>query len=202
MKKKGFTLVELLAIVVTLAVILLIAVPKISNTINLSKRKTFETSAIKILNQAKNNYYDKVTSGRKDNIKCSEVAKLDTSMYTSCSIYENDNSLSISLIGTGKYDGLAVCYGTDDYMEVIDTKSCDSIYYNISYELNGGYFEEETITKKYTDTLVWDGNTEGLENYLNIWFKVSDVIITEDMLSNGYEITISNNGEEVVYTNE
>ena len=53
MKKKlcnnGFTLVELLAVIVILAVILAIAVPGISNMIEISKRSAFEADAKMVL---------------------------------------------------------------------------------------------------------------------------------------------------------
>ena len=48
-KKKGFTLVELLAVIVILAVILVIAVPRISDVIKNSKKASFESSAKTII---------------------------------------------------------------------------------------------------------------------------------------------------------
>lgn len=44
-KKKGFTLVELLAVIVILAIILAIAVPGIAGIINSAKRGAFESDA-------------------------------------------------------------------------------------------------------------------------------------------------------------
>lgn len=44
------------------------------------------------------------------------------------------------------------------------------------------------------DTLYWDGNTEGLEVYNNILFKVSDKHITREQLANGYSTVIYEDG--------
>ena len=50
MRKQGFTLVELLAVLVVLAVILAIAVPSVSNIIKSSTMKAFESDAKMVLN--------------------------------------------------------------------------------------------------------------------------------------------------------
>ena len=44
MKKNGFTLVELLAVIVILAIILVIAVPKITDTIDNARKGSLESS--------------------------------------------------------------------------------------------------------------------------------------------------------------
>ena len=56
MKKKGFTLVELLAVIVILAVILTIAVPAVKKTIDNAKKKSAENDAIMIKNIAEKYY--------------------------------------------------------------------------------------------------------------------------------------------------
>ena len=53
MKKKGFTLVELLAVIVVLAIIALIAVPVVINIIKSAQRGAFKSSAYGILESAK-----------------------------------------------------------------------------------------------------------------------------------------------------
>ena len=57
MKKKGFTLVELLAIIVVLAVLAIVAVPVLTNVIKDSKIKAFQTK-IYALESATETYYD------------------------------------------------------------------------------------------------------------------------------------------------
>ncbi len=43
-KKKGFTIIELLAVIVILAIIMVIIVPEVFKTIEKSRKKSFETS--------------------------------------------------------------------------------------------------------------------------------------------------------------
>ncbi|MEG0266555.1 MAG: prepilin-type N-terminal cleavage/methylation domain-containing protein [Bacilli bacterium] len=49
MKKKGFTLVELLAIITILGIIVVIAIPSVENTISESKRNKFKEDARTII---------------------------------------------------------------------------------------------------------------------------------------------------------
>lgn len=57
-------------------------------------------------------------------------------------------------------------------------------------------FYEETTTVG-GDTLTWDGNTEGLLNFANMMFKVSDAVPTAEDFANGFEAAARNaDGEE------
>ena len=58
--KKGFTLVELLAVIVIIGLIATITSPIITDVITTSKRKSFEDSAI-TLTKAAQNYYSSLT---------------------------------------------------------------------------------------------------------------------------------------------
>ena len=64
--KKGFTLVELLAVIVILGVILLIAVPKIISTIDNAKLSTLESTAKMVAAQAKKEYITRSNLGTLD----------------------------------------------------------------------------------------------------------------------------------------
>lgn len=54
MKRKGFTLTELLAVIAILGVIALIAFPAMTKTVNTSKEKLYESQKDIILSSAKN----------------------------------------------------------------------------------------------------------------------------------------------------
>ncbi len=56
MKKKGFTLVELLAVIVILSIILLVAVPAVKKTVDRAKKKSAENDAVMIKNIAEKYY--------------------------------------------------------------------------------------------------------------------------------------------------
>ena len=55
-KRNGFTLVELLAVIVILAIILVIAVPQIMSTIDDATRASFESSVKMVAAQVENQY--------------------------------------------------------------------------------------------------------------------------------------------------
>ncbi len=58
MNKKGFTLMELLAVIVVLAIVSMITIPIITDTVNDSKKEAFKDTALGILNTAKQTYLD------------------------------------------------------------------------------------------------------------------------------------------------
>ena len=56
MKKKGFTLVELLAVIAILAILVVIAMPNVLGMFNSSKKNTFVTEVQNILKQTATDY--------------------------------------------------------------------------------------------------------------------------------------------------
>ena len=118
-KKKGFTLVELLAVIVILAVILIIAMPKISDVIKNSKEASLETTAKLIASQAEKKYTENQVLDGSSVIKCSDVAKISDADYESCNItFDSKGNAKVTIVGKGKFEGLAIYDGTKDSAKV------------------------------------------------------------------------------------
>ncbi len=140
-KKRGFTLVELLAVIVILAVILIIAMPKISDVIKNSKEASLETTAKLIASQAEKKYTENQVLDGNTAIKCSDVAKISSNDYESCNItFDDKGNAKVSIVGKGKFEGLEVVDGTKDSAKA-STKVIE---------------EKENVNSKY---LIQDGNT-------------------------------------------
>ena len=113
-KKKGFTLVELLAVIVILAVILVIAMPKISEVIKKTRLSSLEATTKMIINSAEKKYTENQVLDNSSAIKCSDVAKLNKNDYGTCKItFDDKGNASVILNGKkdGKFDNLT-CSGT------------------------------------------------------------------------------------------
>ena len=121
-KKNGFTLVELLAVIVILAVILVIAVPKITDTIKNSKIASFESSAKTIAAQAEKKKMENEILEDAGSINCSDVVKLNDTDYGNCSISFDGNTAKVTLVGKGKFEGLSVINGTKENATASEVK--------------------------------------------------------------------------------
>ena len=135
-KKKGFTLVELLAVIVILAVILIISMPKISDVIKNSKEASLETTAKLIASQAEKKYTENQVLDGSGTIKCSDVAKINDADYESCNItFDDKGNAKVSIVGKGKFEGMAVCNANKNSATV--SSDCAT---------NANYFSYEDIT--------------------------------------------------------
>ena len=149
-KDRGFTLVELLAVIVILAVILVIAVPKVSEVINSSKKASFESSAKTIAAQAEKKKMEKEILEDTGSINCSDVVKLNDTDYGNCSISFDGNTAKVTLVGKGKFKGLKITNGTKDNSKAEEIKA--PVYGNAVNYVNGLYAYDASSNGLEKDT--------------------------------------------------
>jgi prepilin-type N-terminal cleavage/methylation domain-containing protein len=141
--KKGFTLVELLAVIVILAIILAIAIPSISNMIDSSKISAFESNAEMLLASLnykvlENNAFDP-TSVNEANVK--SVLNVDDSNYKSLTVKKINSTLYVTIVGKNKWNNL-VASGTRTKMHIDN---------NILLWLDGRDFSNNPTTTLWLD---------------------------------------------------
>ena len=113
MKRNGFTLVELLAVVVILAIILTIAIPSITNIFNSASNNSFESSAKMVLKaieykKLENDSFDPTTI---DETNLKDLLKVDDANFQTLKIEKISGKTHITVIGKNKWVGL-VASGT------------------------------------------------------------------------------------------
>ena len=110
MNKKGFTLVELLAVIAILAILVIVAMPNVLGMFNQAKANTFVTEVQKYMDNAKNEFIAKsMTSGGKGIVFLSteyeptDLGKLDTAtIELSSATGSNVNAGSLAMDGAAK----------------------------------------------------------------------------------------------------
>ena len=118
-KKKGFTLVELLAVIVILAIILVIAVPQIMSVIESARKGSIESTAKLIAESAEREYTNRKILGKDTNIKCSDVSSMNSNDYGTCVIsFDNAGKATVKVTGKGKFEGYT-CNGNSTNMECV-----------------------------------------------------------------------------------
>lgn len=99
MNKRGFTLVELLGVIVILSIIMLIAIPNVTSVLEKSKRSTYLADAKKLISQVEyeisNNNIEKPNSAEILRIRLSYVGTSDVSKDPDGNPYDKNNSYVI-----------------------------------------------------------------------------------------------------------
>lgn len=123
-RNNGFTLVELLAVIVILAIILVIAVPKVMSVINDTKESSFISTVKMIATAAEKKSEENKLLSKNEIIDCTDVVKLNSNDYYSCSIIFENDVAKVIMSGKGKFNGFNVCGGSKDNVTVINSY-CD-----------------------------------------------------------------------------
>ena len=132
--KYGFTLVELLAVIAVLGLILIIAVPKITSTMDNSKKKTFELTAKSIARSVEQQYLENESYGIEEEITCESVSDYSSDDIDSCTIkFDNEGAVTVTIVGKGSYKGLYICNGTKT-RATATTESCTPVVVATTFE--------------------------------------------------------------------
>ena len=170
-KKKGFTLVELLAVIVILAIILVIAVPKVMSVIEDSKKATLEATAKMIAGSAEKAKVQNTILGKTEEITCDSVAKLNDIDYASCEVEFVDNTAKVTIKGSGKFDGLWVCAG-DKTTATATSEECgssntlvahiQSLFNNETTRQSNGLVKDTSVD----ENIRYAGSNDVVKNYV------------------------------------
>ena len=170
-KKRGFTLVELLAVIVILAVILVIAVPQIMSVIESARKGSIESTAKLIAEGAEREYTNRKILGKDTNIECSDVSSMNSNDYGTCVItFDNTGKATVKVTGKGKFEGYT-CNGNSTNMECVKGEipgltETDAQYFSYS-DVDDG-----TEVVKTADVTIKDKNK--CESYLASKFNIPD----------------------------
>jgi type IV pilus assembly protein PilA len=133
--KKGFTLVELLAVIVILAVILAIAIPSISGLLNSSTRNAFESDAKMLLKQIDYKTMEdsalNPSSITESNITAS--LGLSNANYQTVGVTSLKGKPYVIIQGKNKWNGL-VAYGIYTDIKVTDASSYTTVVNQLGYD--------------------------------------------------------------------
>ena len=152
MKKRGFTLVELLAVIVILAVILLVAIPRISKRLQSGKENAFIVLSKNVIRQLEYNDFDYGTAFLSE----VELGNMNTSGFdlNESTAYVKNNEIHLNLVGRNEYSGMYLCGVTLSSVEPsIGSEACDRVeYVTVTFNPNGGTVSTNTKKVFYHDT--------------------------------------------------
>ena len=126
--KKGFTLIELMAIIVLLAVVMAMMVPTIIGVIESSKKDAFASDVKSIIREINNElasgtYYD-ITQLNVDDLK--NIFQIDTKNIYFISTEEVEGEISYKVIGTNEWEGY-LAQGTYENIEILEATTPPTI---------------------------------------------------------------------------
>ena len=171
MNKKGFTLVELLAVIAILAILVIIALPNVLKMFNDAKKNSFLTEAKTLAQDVSSKYISESMKGNKLSVISNKKNSLDLS--------GRDLEYSFELDSKGKIKNMIISDGTycisttKDYTKITKSDISENCSYeelhNIAGTLTKKFYEESGRTdRSLVSSVVFysDGRTiDGSESY-------------------------------------
>ena len=164
--KKGFTLVELLAVIAILAILVIIALPNVINMYNRAQKETFLTEAKKVYTEAEKKYISSSINGNVVKVINSEdSSKLDMTgeKLKYCIVLNNNGKVSKMQVSNGKW-----------VASLDGSKSVDELTID---DLKDGDLSNSTCESSKTKSFVdddWSTIVEAVKNGDTSNYKVGD----------------------------
>ena len=183
--KKGFTLVELLAVIVILAIVLVIAVPQIGKVVKKTRINAIGSTTKLIAAKAEEKELENEVVENPEDLLCENLVKLDEN-YGSCVVNIVDGKKVVTLSGsdTGKFAGIT-CIGTKENVVCNDGNEI-----TLTVDLNGG-----STTQNFEPTYMDGSKIELIEptregySFAGWEVIIGDSTIEENVLTIGKENT-------------
>ena len=172
MKKKGFTLVELLAVIAILAILVIIALPNVIDMYNQAKKSSFTTELKEIYKQAQQQWMN-------DSMLTTEEISYYRVGDTSASLHHADSTTGDGIKLTGRTQ-LKYYITLDSGGNVTEYFASDGSY-QYAYVGSGVNVEQIDDGKTTVTDLTYSGTPTGLKN--NTVYQVSALATGEKELT-------------------
>ena len=209
MKNKGFTLVELLAVIAILAILVIIALPNVLKMFNQAKKDTFLTEAKTIYKEISKKYISETMKGNKISIVSNDNNKLELESndlkykvklnndgsikkfevsngnYCISGKFNNLSDLTTDKIIEGKCEETSPKnFSTDDWETIIDAirEGNDGVY-NVgdTKEIDLGSYGKHTLRIANKSTPSECSNTNFSQSACGFVLEFADIITTHKM---------------------
>ena len=209
MKNKGFTLVELLAVIAILALLVIIALPNVLKMFNQAKKDTFLTEAKTIYKEISKKYISETMKGNKISIISNDNNKLELESndlkykiklkndgsikkfevsnenYCISGKFNNLSDLTTDKITEGKCEEISPKnFSTDDWETIIDAirEGNDGVY-NVgdTKEIDLGSYGKHTLRIANKSTPSECSNTNFSQSACGFVLEFADIITTHKM---------------------
>ena len=209
MKHKGFTLVELLAVIAILALLVIIALPNVLKMFNQAKKDTFLTESKNIYKEISKKYISETMKGNKINNISNTNNKLDlesnnlkynvklnndgsikefevsNGTYCLSGKFNNLSDLTTDKITEGKCEGTSPKnFSTDDWKIIIDAiKEGNDGVYNVgdTKEIDLGSYGKHTLRIANKSTPSECSNTNFSQSACGFVLEFADIITLHKM---------------------